>query len=338
MPSTPAAATTSRTAASTLRGLAALLLERQAQRLGEEPVPGEDRHVLAEGHVAGGLARAAGRRRPSRAGRRGSASRCGSSRSTAASGSTSAGSRAERLGGGERQHRADALAAGQQRVAHRLLEAAPCRARPRSAARRGRRPRAAAAPPGRPRRVDASEQALLALEPAGRARRAVELGAEPRGQLGAALDASSAASSGSSSPERSRSATRLELGRELLERVGRRSRRAPPPRAAPRPRIPFTKPGRVGRAELLGRLDRLVDRHLGGHVGRGAAARQRHAQDVPLERRDPARATSPPRGARSARRARPGRAPRPSTSSRVKRLGLAIEQLRRPAARSRRAW
>ena len=50
------------------------------ERLGVEPVAGEDRDVLAEGDVAGRVGRGAGRRHPSPAGRRGSASRCGSAR------------------------------------------------------------------------------------------------------------------------------------------------------------------------------------------------------------------------------------------------------------------
>ena len=47
-----------RSAAITLRGLARLLGERQAERLGEQPVAREDRDVLAEGHVAGRAGRA----------------------------------------------------------------------------------------------------------------------------------------------------------------------------------------------------------------------------------------------------------------------------------------
>ena len=51
--------------------------------------------------------------------------------------------------------------------------------------------------------------------------------------------------------------------------------------------MPLTKPGRVRGAELLGGLDRLVDRHLRGHVGDVQELGERHAQDVALERRDP---------------------------------------------------
>ena len=99
--------------------LAGLLGERQPQRLGEQAVAGEDRHVLAERHVAGGLAAAQvvvvhGRqvvvdervgvdhldRRRERQHVLGVAP--------------------ERLGRGQGQHRPDALAARQQRVAHGL--------------------------------------------------------------------------------------------------------------------------------------------------------------------------------------------------------------------------
>ena len=44
---------------------------------------------------------------------------------------------------------------------------------------------------------------------------------------------------------------------------------------------------RVGAAQLLGGLDGLVDRDLGGHVVAVEQLVERHAQDVPLERRDP---------------------------------------------------
>ena len=56
MPSTPAAPDHLAHGGQHRRGLALLLAQRQAQRLREETVAGEDRHVLAEGHVTGGLA------------------------------------------------------------------------------------------------------------------------------------------------------------------------------------------------------------------------------------------------------------------------------------------
>jgi hypothetical protein len=44
---------------------------------------------------------------------------------------------------------------------------------------------------------------------------------------------------------------------------------------------------RLRRAELLRRLDRLVDRDLVGHIGTALHLVQRDAQDAALERRDP---------------------------------------------------
>src|SRR5205823_14445097 len=44
--------------------------------------------------------------------------------------------------------------------------------------------------------------------------------------------------------------------------------------------------GSVGAAELLGRLDGLVDGHFGGHVLAVKQLVERHAQDVALQRRD----------------------------------------------------
>ena len=86
---------------------------------------------------------------------------------------------------------------------------------------------------------------------------------------------------------------------------------------------PVDEPRRLGAAEPLGGLDRLVDRALGrdralarDRVG-VQQLEQRDAQDRALERRDPARATSRSRGARSARRARPGDRAPPIASARV---------------------
>ena len=117
-------------------GLAALLAQDEPESLGVEPVAGQDRDVLAEADVA--------RRAPAaqvvvvhrrevvvdqrvrvdqleRGGERQHVGRL-------------AAQRARRR---ERQHRPDALAAGQQRIAHRLLEARGGRTRARTAARRG---------------------------------------------------------------------------------------------------------------------------------------------------------------------------------------------------------
>ena len=119
MPLTPVAAASSRGAASTPLGSPRLLAE-VAERLGVEPVAGEDRDVLAELHVGGRLAAAqvvVVHRRQVVVDQRVGVDQL----DRAASGRTSR-RRAERAGGGEREHRADALAAGQQRVAHRLLE------------------------------------------------------------------------------------------------------------------------------------------------------------------------------------------------------------------------
>ena len=161
----------------------------------------------------------------------------------AASGSTSAGRAAERLGGGEREHRADALAAGEQRVAHRLLEPGGAGLRGEAKALEVVRRPGPGARPGRrrPPRVR-SQEALLPLRLGGPAGARVDLGAEPRGQLRAALD---------------------EVGRLVARRWPPSGACRPPPRAprrapsresgefmralhspaGPRPRIPFTKPG-----------------------------------------------------------------------------------------------
>ena len=122
IPCVPAAVTTSRIAGDHVGRLALLLVEREAERLGEQAVAGQDRHVLAERDVAGRLAAAkpvvvhrrevvvdqrVGVDHLDRRGEREHLVRRA----------------ADRLGRGEREHRPDALAAGEQRIAHRLLEA-----------------------------------------------------------------------------------------------------------------------------------------------------------------------------------------------------------------------
>ena len=98
----------------------------------------------------------------------------------------------------------------------------------------------------------------------------------------------------------------------------------------------MTKPGASARAELLGGLDRLVDRHLGGHVGPVQQLVQRHAQDVALERRDPVERPALRVALDQRVELGAGRARTPSTSSRVKGLRVAVEQLLgRPAGHVR---
>ena len=110
-------------------GLALLGSQGQAQRLGEEAVAGEDRHVFAEGHVAGRLAAAqlvVVHGREVVVDERVGVDHLDRGRDR----QDLLGIAAERLRGRESQHRPDALAAGQQRVAHRLLEPRCVVARP----------------------------------------------------------------------------------------------------------------------------------------------------------------------------------------------------------------
>ena len=209
-------------------------LEREAQRLGEQPVAGEDRHVLAEGHVAGGLA---------------AAQLVVVHRGQVVVDQRVGVDHLDR--GGERQH----LAGGRGRAPRRWRARAPagsaCRrpaassaspprgaavrgARPRSAGPRGRRRPAAAARPGRRRR--ATRQSRRSW-PSSRPRRAralrVELGAEPRGQLGAALDERRRPRRRRARPSaaaRPRPPARPRAPRAVGALTSR-----PPPRAAPRP-------------------------------------------------------------------------------------------------------
>ena len=96
--------------------------QQQREGLGVEPVPGQDGHVLPEGLVAGGTSAAQivvvhrrevvvdERVRVDELERRGQ-------------GQDPLRGTPDRPRRGQRQHRADALAAGQQRIAHGLVEA-----------------------------------------------------------------------------------------------------------------------------------------------------------------------------------------------------------------------
>ena len=337
IPPTPIASESSRSAASTRCRLAlpgargsACRPPRTARRR-----RGSRRSRRRRCGTSGG--RGAGRRRPSRAGRRGSASRCGPARSRPRSAAPSAGSRAERARRGERQHRPDPLAAGEQRVAHRLVEARGRRLVARSASRprkslderaqvvrvggaRRRRCRGRAGPsaqsssswPGAGLVAEPRARAGRARRrPARRARRTRPRAASPRRARGR--------------PSRRRPARLLQPPRDLREprralvshghavadtlrssrasrRPGCRSRsRAPPRRSrawrSRRPRRSRPRPAR--RAGAGSRTARRAG-------SRARAARSgRRAQPIALL-------------ARSARRARRACSSTPSTSSRVK--------------------
>ena len=118
-------------------GSPALLVQHEPERLGVERRRRRGSRRPRRTRRGRSAGRGAGRRRPSPAGRRGSASRCGSARARRRAAAPSRGSRPSARGRREREHRPDALAAGEQRVAHRLLEAGRRRARAtkRSAAR-----------------------------------------------------------------------------------------------------------------------------------------------------------------------------------------------------------
>ena len=205
----------------------------------------------------------------------------------------------------------DALAAGQQRVAHRLLEARRRRARAakrssrqvgldlraqvvgvasRAAARAHDRARA-----GRPRRARRRRRA-----PGGRARR------RPRRRARAHSSTSAAARSGVELAGAQLGGGALEALDERRRAVGSAHARAPFSRTSrsAAPRMPLTKPGRLGAAERLGGLDGLVDRALGRdrrgrpRRGRGAASRAARRAGSPARAARCGRASSPSRGAR----------------------------------------
>ena len=95
--------------------------QREPEGLGEERVAGEDGNVLAEAHVRVGCPR---RRSSSSSAGRSSWTRLNvwTSSSEHPAGRSSSGSRAERLAGGQAEHRPDPLAAAEERVPERLLE------------------------------------------------------------------------------------------------------------------------------------------------------------------------------------------------------------------------
>ncbi len=146
IPPTPVASASSTAAASTRSGgwAAARASGRRpphiVRRRRESRRPRRTRH----GRSAG-LDEA--RRRPSPEDRRGSASRCGSSRSPPQAAARPA-AHADRLCGRERQHRPYPLAAREQRIAHRLLQARGQHLHAKSAAARDRHRRARAGAPG----------------------------------------------------------------------------------------------------------------------------------------------------------------------------------------------
>ena len=334
IPCVPAAVTSSRHGGEHVGRLALLLGEREAERLGEEPVAGEDRHVLAEGHVAGGLAAAQlvvvhrrkvvvdqrvgvdhlDRRgeRQHLVGRRGRAPRPW---------------RAPAPGGCACRRRA-ASSAWPPRGGR-------CRARRRSAGPRGRRRPSAAARPGRPAASDALKEGAPGppTRSAPRAAR-VDLRAEARGDLGAALDEVG----GLVGVDRV-GAQLVGHGLELLGQRARavrpahaasssrerhpgsrsRSRARPPSRAPSRPPRPRRSPPRRARPG-------------------GCAARGRPRAGCCARAARCGRATSPWRGARSTRPARRARASTPSTSSRVKGAGAALDAGRRRGRPVTSAW
>ena len=204
MPSTPVAA---RQLAQRRQhpGRLARLLAEEPHRLGEEAVAGEDRDVLAELDVRGRQAAAqlvvvhrrqvvvdqrVGVDQLDRAGDRQEALGLG----------------AERAGGGQREDRAHPLAAGEQRVAHRLLEAGgrgrrgeaqlararrrPARAGPRGSSRPARRSPALAAracggwPPRPPRRRARRPRAASSAARSSSASLALQLGGDRLQALG----------------------------------------------------------------------------------------------------------------------------------------------------------
>ena len=106
------------------------LAREQRERFGQQPVAGEDRHRLRRTRRATSAVRAAACRCPSPAGRRGSASRCGSARSRTRPAARAAGilrrqsdAGAARLRPRRDEHRPQPLAAGEEAVAHRLVQA-----------------------------------------------------------------------------------------------------------------------------------------------------------------------------------------------------------------------
>ena len=147
----------------------------------------------------------------------------------------------ERLGGREREHRPDPLAAGQQRVPHRLLEPA-VRAPGRSAAARGNASTRCCSSTGYAGASTGQSRRSWPSEPVGRATARVELRSEPSGELGAALDELGGLV-GAELAGAQPAGHVLELAGQIVERLGPVTPDRPPPRDATAARMPLTKPG-----------------------------------------------------------------------------------------------
>ena len=199
----------------------------------------------------------------------------------AAAGSTVGRVGARRARRGEAEHRPDPLAAGEQRVAHRLVEA------------RGRL--AVGEPQALEVLLDQPTQIVRVIRPprrlpqpsspsASRSARSISLPASLTSS--AASRASSAARSSltSGSPSCSESCPKLrgELA-HARRRIAHDARLGALARG--RAEDPVDEPGRVGAAVLAREVDRLVDRDLDRQPSRISCRRDPH--DRPLQRRDP---------------------------------------------------
>ena len=215
--------------------------------------------------------------------------------------------------GGEREH----LAAGRARSRRRSRARAPagcaCRRPAASSASPPRGPSVAGlageaqARRGRPRPARAGARGSAAMTVSALAARAgpAQAGSRPartpRSSSAPASAArrahsstSAAARSGASSPARSVDRGLLEPLDQARPRGSSAMSTAPFSRTerSTAARMPLTKPGRLGAAERLGGLDRLVDRALGRDRPvaldqvRVQHLQQRGAQDGPLQRRD----------------------------------------------------
>ena len=183
---------------------------------------------------------------------------------------------AERLGGGQRQHRAGC--ACRRRAAS---SASPPRGRPCAGSSGEAQLRQVGVDlllkldrVGRPRAPCAQRRRSwpAGVSADGAACRTSSSHAEAGGQLGTALAPGRRPRPASSSPERSCTAASSSSSARVRRAaaVGSLSSRRHAALALHRAEDAVDEPGRVRAAELLGGLDRLVDRHLGGHVRRGA--------------------------------------------------------------------
>ena len=299
-----------------VRRLALLQVEREAQRLREQSVAREDRHVLAERDVAGRLAAAelvvVHRREvvvDQRVGvdhldRRGE-------RKHLVRGAT------ERLGGREREHRPDALAAGEQRVAHGLLEAGGAGLGGEAQALEIRSRPSPGARPDSPqaRSFDSAQRRRSWPSDSAAPRARASISAPSRAAISAQRSTRSAASSASTASARSLSATASSSSARAVERVGRAHATAPFSLCTA-PRTPLMNPGRRRRtAPSRPRPPRRSRPRPGRPAGCAARGPPRAGCCAPAARSG--RATSRSRVARSTRPARRARASTPSTSSRV---------------------